>query len=47
MTADERAIEELATLIQHGFPTGGGGYSIVWEDCFPAARAILDAGWTR
>jgi hypothetical protein len=40
-------IESLATIIQESFPSDGGGYLLVWEDCFPAAIAILDAGWVN
>lgn len=36
--------EALATLIQKSFPTGAGGYSVIWEDCLPAADEILAAG---
>ena len=40
--ADTR--EAAATIIQATFPTGAGGYSIVWEDCFPAVDALIAAG---
>lgn len=35
--------EKFADRVQECFPTGAGGYSVIWEDCFPAVDAILAA----
>lgn len=35
--------EALATVLQEQFPTGAGGYAVVWEDCLAAVDALLAA----